>query len=243
MKATGFLPGFELGFELADTEANMTSHSCKIYFRSQATTFLREIINRCELRPITVIVCSTREHFLERLVAIIRNTADGVAVSEDQQLLTRAIGLLSKSRKTKLVFCPSVESLRACISVLEMASAKLQEESQRPVLAVLDLLSLHRSPAEFTAQGISRTLAAMVEVTSRQGVDVELCECMDSLDGGSSLRGQALWNERVPLANGSTSSGTEDGILKGRLVSPRKIAQRWFIFDADNGRTGDEQQQ
>lgn len=220
----------------------MTGHSCKIYFRSQATGFLREIIDRCDFRPITLIICSTREQFLERLIATIRNPEDGMAAPEDQQLLARTIGLLSKSRNIKLVFCLSVESLRAYISVLRMTHDKLQEESKRPLLAVLDLLSLHHLPAEFTAQGISRTLAAMVEVTSRQGVDVELCECMDSLDGGTSSRGEALWNERVPLANGSTLSGPEDSILKGRLVTPRKIAQRWFIFDAGNGRTVDEQQ-
>ena len=222
----------------------MAGHTCKIYFRSQAATFLREIINRRDLRPITLIICSTREQFLERLIAAVRHPADRVvAVPEDQQLLAKTLGLLSKSRNTKLVFCPSVESLRAYITVLGAATTKkLQEESQRPLLAVLDLLALHRSPAEFTAQGMSRTLAAMVEATCRQRVEVELCECMDSLDSEGNSRGEALWNERVPLANESTLSGSGDSVLKGRLVSFKKIAQRWFIFDAGNGRAVDEQQ-
>lgn len=206
------------------------SQSHRIYFHNHAPEFLCEIIDRSENRPITLLACSTREQFLEQLVATIRNRADGAAAPEDHHLLTRTLGLLSKSAKIKLVFCPSIESLRAYISVLDMGRVTPREGSHRPLLAVLDLLALHRTSAELTAQGLSRTLAAMVEVTSRQGVDVDLCECTNSLEGEDSLRGETLWDAKVPLANGIRP---EDGILRGRLVSPKRIAQRWFKFDAD----------
>lgn len=209
------------------------SPSHRIYFHNYATEFLCKIVDRSENYPITLLVCLTRENFLEQLVATIHNPSDGTAAPEDHRLLTRTLGLLSKSANIKLVFCPSIESLRAYVSVLDMGEVKPQEESRRPLLVVLDLLALHRTPPDLTAQGLSRTLAAMVEVTSRQGVNVEICECTSPLESGDSLQGETLWNTKVPLANGATWPRPEDGILRGRLVSPKRIAQRWFKFGED----------
>lgn len=198
------------------------------------TDFLRQILYHNEAHSSTLLVCSTRVHFLEQLVAAIR-VADGNTASERSQLLTKTIGLLSQSSKIKLVFCPTLENLRAYISVLSMANTESQESNRRPLLGVLNLLTLHRSTSEFSAQGLSRTLAAAVEVTARQGVDLVLCECLDA-DAAEGTDGEreALWSVQVPLLNQTARTGIEESTGRGGNVTVKRVAQRWFEFNEDD---------
>lgn len=198
----------------------------------RVTDFLQQIIYQSQTRPITAIVCSTREHFLEQLAAAVRAPADGLR--EQSQLLTGTIGLLSQSNKIRLIFCPTLEHLRAYISVLNVASTKplettREEQGQRPLLAVLNILALHIPTSEFSAQGLSRALAAAVEATTREGVDLVLYECIDEMDSPDES-GRALWEVRVPLLN-NIRSGNEESISKGGSVPVKKVAKRWFRFD------------
>ena len=208
--------------------------SRRIYSCDYVTDFLRHILYHNEAHSTTLLVCSTREHFLEQLVAAIRAPADGMAASEGPQLLTKTIALLSQSSKIKLVSCPTLENLRAYISVLRMANIKPQESNSRSLLGVLNLLALHRSTSEFSAQGLSRTLAAAVEVTARQGVNLVLCECLDATDGTDGERGEPLWSVQVPLLNQTARNGTEESTGRGGNVTAKKVAQRWVEFDEDN---------
>lgn len=206
--------------------------SRRIFSCDSVTDFLRQILYHNEAHSTTLLVCSTREHFLEQLVAAIR-AADGNAASEGSQLLTKTIGLLSQSSKIKLVFCPTLENLRAYISVLSMANTESQESNLRPLLGVLNLLALHRSTSEFSAQGLSRTLAAAVEVTARQGVDLVLCECLDAADSTDGER-EALWSVQVPLLNQTARTGIEESTVRGGNVTVKRVAQRWFEFNEDD---------
>ena len=206
--------------------------SRRIYSCGYVTEFLRQILYNNEAHSTTLLVCSTREHFLEQLVAAILSPAEGNAASEGPQFLTKTIGLLSQSSKIKLVFCPSLENLRAYISVLSMASTKPQS-NRRPLLGVLNPLALHRSTSEFSAQGLSRTLAAAVEVTAKQGVDLVLCECLDAMDGTDGGR-EALWSVQVPLLNQTARFGAEESTGRGGNVTVKRVAQRWFEFNEDN---------
>lgn len=203
--------------------------SRRIYSCDYVTDFLRRILYHNEAYLTTILVCSTREHFLEQLVAAILSPAEGNAASEGPQFLTKTIGLLSQSSKIKLVFCPSLENLRAYISVLSMASTKPQS-NRRPLLGVLNPLALHRSTSEFSAQGLSRTLAAAVEVTARQGVNLVLCECLDAMDGER----EPLWSVQVPLLNQTARIGADESTGRGGNVTVKRVVQRWFEFEEDN---------
>lgn len=199
------------------------------------TDFLGRILYHEEASSKVIVVCSTREHFLEQLAAAVHY---GTTTPEGHGLITKAIGLLSRSQDVKLAFCETLEHLRAYIPVLDVASTKREgntadESSQRPLLAVLNPLALHLPTTEFSAQGLSRTLAGAVEVTARQDVDLVLCECVDAMENANKEHGEALWNTEVPLLNGTARIGTEESTSRGHSVPMKKVAQRWFEFDDD----------
>lgn len=205
------------------------------------TDFLDRILYHEETPSKIIVVCSTREHFLEQLAATTRSPADGMRAPEDHKLLTKAIGLLSQSRNIKLVFCATLEHLRAYMSVVDMTSSKRQDttcipekSSQQPLLAVLNFLALHQPTSEFSAQGLSRTLAAAAEVTARQEMDLVLCECVDAMDGAIHERGEASWHTEVPLLSRTTQIGGEENTSKGPSIRVRMVAERWFEFDDDS---------
>lgn len=225
----------------------------KIQFYDSVADFLEELISHNNARITILIVCSTRNHFLEQLFGAMQATtsqADKPPREQDSpqqtsietptsgthRLLTKTIGLLAESSRIKLVFCPTLESLRAYLSVLRVTRASevapagclTEQRDRRPVLAVLDLIALHCLTLEFSAQGLSRTLANAVEAASREGADLLLCECADSVNGE---RGQRLWHQDVPLLNASVRTGVDESTSRGRSVPVRRVVQRWFSLD------------
>ncbi|KAI9928335.1 hypothetical protein ASPWEDRAFT_442664 [Aspergillus wentii DTO 134E9] len=205
-----------------------------IYSFDSVTDFLKQVLYN-DACATTLVICSTRDHFLGQLFTAIRNHTDETGASDGHQLSTKTIGLLANSSKIRLLFCPTLENLRACLSALHSSDVKqdtahVDQQGRRPLLAVLNLLALHVSTSEFSAQGLSRTFANVVEVSSRMGMNLVLCECRDILDP-SNERGEALWNVHVPLLNGSVRFGGDESTLRGRSVPVKRVAQRWFEFN------------
>lgn len=210
------------------SQPRRTIWSCEL-----VTDFLKQVLYHEDASSKVIVVCSTREYFLEQLAAAVRY---GTTTPEGHELTTKAIGLLSRSKDVNLAFCETLEHFRAYISVLDVASIKRQEttsdeSSERPLLAVLNPLALHLPTTEFSAQGLSRTLAATVEVTSREKMDLVLCECVDSMNSANCGDDEALWNTEVPLLNGTARIGTEENVSRGPSVPVKKVAQRWFEFN------------
>ncbi|KAL4887561.1 hypothetical protein BJY04DRAFT_4589 [Aspergillus karnatakaensis] len=191
--------------------------------------FLQYIIDQ-NRSFIILIVCAARESFLEQLLATV-NLQSREPYSH-HQLLTKSLGTLSRARNVRTVFCPTIEHLRAYLSTGIEGRLPLAEDKQnpQPLLAILNPLSLHLPTREFSAQGLSRTLASAVEVSSRTNMDVVLCECRDALDASQTEHGEALWYMDVPLLNNSLRSGTEGNSWTGRTVPIKRVAQRWFPF-------------
>ncbi|KAL4982790.1 hypothetical protein BDW68DRAFT_191879 [Aspergillus falconensis] len=152
------------------------------------TDFLQYILDHDRFS--VLIVCAARETFLEQLLAAVhlRSTSPG-----SHELLNQTLGLLSTSRHVKTVFCPTLEHLRAYLStgVNGQLLATDRRENLRPFLAILNPLALHRSSREFSAQGLSRTFASAVEVSSRANMDLLLCECRDALDPSNTETSEA----------------------------------------------------
>lgn len=182
-----------------------------------------------------VLVCGTRTEFLVQLSAAIRSQRADENSTSQHHLLTKTIGLLANSSKIQLTFCPSLESLRAYLAVLgwtgrESLEARQQSSTQQTIV-ILDMIALHAPTTEFSAQGLSRSMAAAVESACRAGLDLVLCECTNAVDPTSARWGDRLWDMQVPLLNGSVRLRGEEGNWGGRGVSVKQIAQRWFEFD------------
>ncbi|KAJ6134050.1 hypothetical protein N7523_000372 [Penicillium sp. IBT 18751x] len=176
-----------------------------------------------------LIICGTRTEFFVQLAAAIRSQRADPSTTSRHDLLTPTIGLLANSSRIQLTFCSTLESLRAYLAALGAAVKDQPERDTR--LVILDMVALHRTTAEFSAQGLSRTFAAAVETASRTGLDLMLCECINSVNPSSDDWGGKLWDRPVPLLNGSVRIRGEDGNWGGRGVSVRQIAQRWFDFN------------
>lgn len=185
-----------------------------------------------------LLVCGTKSEFLVQLSAAIRSQRADENSAPRHALLTKTIGLLANSSKVQLTFCPSLESLRAYLAVLGRtgrSSLEVRDQpSARQTLVILDMIALHAVTTEFSAQGLSRSMAAAVESAFRAGLDLVLYECTNAVDPTSARWGGGLWDTQVPLLNGSVRLRGEEGNWGGRGVSVKQIAQRWFEFD-ENG--------
>ncbi|CDM30799.1 hypothetical protein DTO013E5_553 [Penicillium roqueforti] len=182
-----------------------------------------------------LIVCATKAEFLVQLTAAIRSQCADPDMAASHGLLTKTIGLLARSSKIRLLFCPSLESLRAYLAIFDTAVGVATEDRSlahdRQLIAVLDMIALHVTTSEFSAQGLSRTLASLVEASSRAGMDLQVYECVNALDPSSAVRGKMLWDVSVPLLNGSVRMRSDQSIWSGRGVTVKRVAERWFEFD------------
>ncbi|KAG2420186.1 hypothetical protein HFD88_004986 [Aspergillus terreus] len=206
----------------------------QIHLSDEVTSFLQYIINK-DASSTSLIICSTRDSFLDKTRASCVHLEDTVGSC---QLFTKTIGLLSKSSRVKVAFCPTLEHLRAYLSSLQLTDRAFQDvavegkRSSRPLVAILDPLALHVPTSEFSAQGLSRTFAAAVEATSGEATNLILCESRDVSNPTENSSGEALWYVDVPLLNSSVRMG-------GQNVPVKRIAQRWFEFK-ENRNTIDE---
>ena len=98
------------------------------------------------------------------------------------------------------------------------------------MLAVWGLAKLHRSTAEHSAQGLSRSLAAAVETAKVNGQRLVLAESI-ALNGEVEYEGIGSvgdpWKEQVPLLSGSVRFGGEDRVWAGKTVALERVVGRW----------------
>lgn len=108
------------------------------------------------------------------------------------------------------------------------------------MLAVWGLASLHRSTAEHSAQGLSRSLAIAIETAKLNGQRLVLAEPR-ALNGDFEYDGIGSggepWKEEVPLLSGSVRFGGEDRAWAGKRVEVGRVVGRWcqFVTVGDGG--------
>lgn len=222
----------------------------RIHSSDLISDFLDYIIHNDDYSTF-LIICSTRENFLEQLSASLHPPSHATSPTDleqelkhdecvslvpkpDHLLLRKTIGLLANSRKIKLAFCPTIEHLRAYLSALRITDdqrGSVTSNGTRPMLAIVNLVALHTVTSEFSAQGLSRTLALAVEVAAREKTDIVLCECRDAVNAQSSLRGDRLWDTHVPLLSGSLRAVGDGAGWSGSSVPVKRVVQRWFHFE------------
>ncbi|KAK7509053.1 uncharacterized protein IWZ02DRAFT_387376 [Phyllosticta citriasiana] len=163
--------------------------------------------------PTTLIVCSSRDLFEHQLLHALGGS-----------LLTPTLHLLKSTLTIRLVFCPSLEALRAHLAVYN---------AQSGILCVLNMLALHRDTTSFSAQGLSRTLAIAVEAAARRGQKLVMSECPGPSD---STVEEDPWSEQLSILNVTTKSfGVGSRGWAGRTVSARAVAERWCSFERYQG--------
>ena len=101
------------------------------------------------------------------------------------------------------------------------------------MLAVWGLANLHRSTAEHSAQGLSRSLAAAVEAAKFNGQRLVLAEST-TLSGKVEYEGVGSggdpWKEQLPLLSGSVRFGGEGRLWAGKTVEVERVVGRWCRF-------------
>ncbi|KAK3714995.1 hypothetical protein LTR37_007485 [Vermiconidia calcicola] len=204
--------------------------------------------------PSTIIVCSSRDTFLKHMHATLTRTATLDRQNEEgrkhEPWNVPTLRLLASSRTVRMVFCPEVTHLRAYLGTY---AHRLSEESKHEVtgsssqrlLAVLNLIQLHRLTSAFSAQGLYRTFATAVEAAYRTNSRLVVGECSIESSGTSTMDPlvsevestpsaappTSPWDEHVSILNVTTKSfGVGERGWVGRTVKIRSIAERWCTF-------------
>ncbi|KAK4962996.1 hypothetical protein LTR10_000623 [Elasticomyces elasticus] len=156
--------------------------------------------------------------------------------------------LLLTSRTVKVAFCPDITHLRAYLATYNQPThnqeiAGAQNHDTR-VLAIANLILLHRPTSAFSAQGLNRTYAGAVEAAFRSHSKLVTAECLEAASTatkdtdpeGEMLdvahpRTSSVWDEEVSILNVTTKSfGAGERGWVGRTVKLRTIAARWCVF-------------
>jgi hypothetical protein len=167
------------------------------------TEFIQSVLED-DAQPTTLVVCATKERFIEQLFAacveIPSTTIDEAQRPSDDEaaepepaateihdlLKPQSLLQLASSRKVKLVFCHDITHLRAYLATLAVPKTRLaatrNEDSDRQpsMLAILNPIDIHRFTSSFSAQGLNRTFTLAVEAahaTRKRLVMVEFLEC------------------------------------------------------------------
>lgn len=151
------------------------------------------------------------------------------------------------------MFIPTVSHLRACLNVFPSSSTKAEPPDQKfdkpgknePLLVAYGLVGLHKDTSEWSAQGLGNSLSSLIEAGRRAARKVVVIE-ERMIEVGTDLeedmveeikeRKQVnlkIWDERVPMLNGSARRAgleIEDGGWSGRTVEVGRILSRWFKF-------------
>ncbi|KAK5060016.1 hypothetical protein LTR84_009900 [Exophiala bonariae] len=218
-------------------------------------------------QAVNLVICSTRDDFLGQVLSSLHPPLQpGIATnatlearhhdeiehgaegpdeddygssrSSHQLFLSPVLSLLSASQSVKLIFCPTIPTLRAYFSSLyevdgngdgDMAAPEdSSSTSKSSQIIVLNMLAQHHGSSEFTLQGLSQTLATIVSAGARTSQAVRLVECKDANDPSNDQFGSNLWDMEVPLLSLSIKIGEGGARWGRRTVQVKKIASRWF---------------
>lgn len=223
-----------------------------------ATTFPRlvELINsilKVHAAPVVLVICATRETFLQDLrTELHRDSPESL-----HPLLVPTIHLLATTRIIRLAFTPSLGHLRAYLATYQLSIETLEKSSRLqglvslnpPMLFIFGLIALHSSSStEFSAQGLSRSVAMAVEAADNAGAKLVLAELLrkgsgennGTMDAGDHINiGESEteyeydpWRQQVSLLNGSVRFGDDSRPWSGRTIEVRTIVGGWCKFEA-----------
>ncbi|KAF2688189.1 hypothetical protein K458DRAFT_440868 [Lentithecium fluviatile CBS 122367] len=233
----------------------MASPPTVLYPLTLPTLLKHVLTTQSSTVPTTLIICSSRETFLQHLLHALQ-LQDGLDDQGLQQLIVPTLHNLLTAQHVQVAFCASVQTLLAYLSAYAGATTSpsgVSEGRPKARIVLAGPLGLHAHTSSFSAQGLSRTFAAAVEVASRADAALVVVECLgaakssdsenDERDGKTSIddgeelaTGEAQedpWEQEVPILNVSARKfgpGNADRAWAGRTVRAKRIAARWCRF-------------
>ena len=190
---------------------------------------------------IHLIICMSKENFAENVIA---GSLSGNTVLPAGHLdlipsiLTPSLSFAQSSRNISVTFAPSLMHLRAhLVGFMEPCpdssdDKESRDDSEPPlILALVGLLNLHTPTSEFSAQGLSRTLALAVDAADQRGSGLQIAELTDRTMHDSDDQGghtpPGPWKQNVPLLNSSIRSQGDDQIWAGRSLEYGSVVRAW----------------
>ncbi|KAF8465549.1 hypothetical protein BDZ91DRAFT_229697 [Kalaharituber pfeilii] len=183
-----------------------------------------------------LVICSTRSSFLHTLTH-----ADGASENSNTllgSLVSTPLHILAAATRLKIVFTPTVQHLRVYLASLPSCSSS-SSSSKAPIrmLAIWGLVEAHSGTTEFSAQGISRTVASAVAAGVKGRMWVVVGGAQDSNElGGTSM------DVQVPVLNSTVQLNDTVAVVARRKVNVRDIFARWFLWKADGAGSSQEQE-
>lgn len=208
---------------------------------------LVELINsilKVHTAPTTLVICATRETFLQDLQTDLhRDSPESL-----HPLLVPTIHLLATTRTIRLAFTPTLGHLRAYLATYQLTIETLEKSSRlqglvslSPMLFIFGLIALHSSSTEFSAQGLSRSVAMAIEAAYNARAKLVLAELRKKGENGIMDTGDQIaeskteydpWRQQVSLLNCSVRFGDDSRPWSGRTIEVRTIVGRWCKFEA-----------
>ena len=187
-----------------------------------------------------VILCTSRESFLQDVIASIdvleqQDDQDDELISLMKCLLTPNLNNLGLIRGISVVFTPTLSHLRAYIATGMLRSMDAKEGSDPSLITIYGLLDLHVGTSEFSAQGLSRTMALAVDTIVTANARLLIAECdrkfeEDYTEDVSLPRHHNSTNPfaiEVPILNRVAGYGRDDMAWVGKTVSVGRVWGRW----------------
>ena len=199
---------------------------------------LRYIIHHCAW-PTTLIVCSSKEHFLASFAHDVASMpgahpdAPEQTLSSSPEVLTASLQQLGVARHIQAVFVPTVSHLRAYLAAFPAGVNKVPPPPvadglpSNARLVVYGLLDTHRESSEWSAQALGNTLAVLIETATDLAVQAVVIE--PSQQGDELVSMDTLLGEHLPVLNGGSQRYSTAGFAD-RRVQVRRVLGRWFQF-------------
>ncbi|KAK1823584.1 hypothetical protein LTR12_001995 [Friedmanniomyces endolithicus] len=200
-----------------------------------------------------MVFCGAKEELIKQLSSKTAEMAPELAASNERTDPVQHEGSASRQEvwNVKLAFCSDITHLRAYLATYSARANKQQvvggidPAAGTRILAIVNLINLHRPTSAFSAQGLNRTLSGAVEAAHDTGAKLVFAECTESTislaeDGMPAQGGEpsnepppptSIWDEEVSILNVTTKSfGAGERGWVGRTVKLRTIAARWCTF-------------
>lgn len=207
----------------------------------------------------TLLICSSRETFLQDLLQSLQADQNEIQEQDDttlQDLATPSLHNIFTTRHVKLVFCGSVQGLLAyLVAYGRHGSTNAIQAHSKARLVLVNPLALHATTPAFSAQGLSRAFAAATETALRTGAALQVVECQirqkraqvgtegngdmtmsDEGENDQANEAEVLvdpWEQEVSILNVSArrfGSNSSDRAWAGRTVKAKSVAARWLRF-------------
>jgi hypothetical protein len=169
-------------------------------------------------------------------------------------LLSSPLYQVATSRHIRVIYVSTVTHLRACLSVFTPDDSRVappppnftttrndnnkNSHIKAPHIVLYGFLALHRDTSEWSAQGLSNTASAAVDLAHRLSWQALVIEPRIPPSASSSLGqdgGAVLLGEPVPILSGGARRlgphSEEGGAWTGRTVEIGRILGRWFRFE------------